>query len=381
MDIAICGGGIGGLALSIALRRIGASSTVLERTARLADVGAGLVLYPNGMKALDALGVGADVRAAGHVAGPATTRPVLTPAGEVLATDPVGRLTRRFGAPHVSLLRSALQRVLLDTARARGVRIRTGTAMLGHTDQGERVQLTLDGGQVLHADLLVGADGVNSGVRRRLLGDGPPAYCGFSTVRGRVDAGSHPAGFVVKGEALDLFAAPIGGGQIYWTAKITAPPGVWPAKDRAGALADLLELLAGWDPRLADLVRRTDPAGVVVTDIHDRDPVARWSAGRVVLLGDAAHPMTPALGQGAGLAVEDAVVLAARLRGAARVADALAGYTAERAPRTAAAVELSRCKGPAGDHEGFSTQDGRLTGLFAWRPPALNGECGRARRR
>ena len=374
LNAVVAGGGIGGLALGIALRRIGAQVIVAEQAARIQDVGAGLVLYPNGVKALEAISarLGAAVRAAGHVSEPGETRPVLSPRGEVLADDPVGLLGARFGAPQVSLLRSALQETLLDEAVAAGVTLRTGVRVVDHADHGDHVEVALAGGTTLRADLLVGADGVHSRVRQQLLADGPAVYRGFSTLRGRGAApAAYPAGFVIKGAEADLFAAPVGGGQLYWSAKINAEPGVWPVKEPAAAIRDLLDLISGWDGRVRDLIGGTDPDGLVMTDINDRDPGAEWTRGRVALLGDAAHPMTPALGQGAGMAVEDAVVLARCLHETGAVPPALAAYTARRAPHTAVAVRLSRRKSPAGDGTGFSTRDRRLTELFAWNPPRL----------
>jgi 2-polyprenyl-6-methoxyphenol hydroxylase-like FAD-dependent oxidoreductase len=367
----VAGGGIGGLALGIALHRCGAAVTVVERTARIEDVGAGLMLYPNGIGALDAISarLGAAIRAAGHVAGPGETRPVLSPNGSLLAVDPVGDLQSRFGAPQVSLLRSAMQAALFDEATASGVPLRTGVRVAENTDHGDRVEIMLADGTRLEADLLVGADGIRSGVRRRLLDDGPPAYCGFTTLRGRAPAPPRfPSGFVVTGPGLDVFAAPIGGGHLYWTAKICAPAGVWPAKERTTALSDLLDLIVDWHSPVVEVIENTDlTTGIVVTDINDRDPIADWSRGRVTLLGDAAHPMTPAIGQGAGMALEDAVVLTQRLQAAGDVPAALAAYAAERAPRTAEVVRQSRRKGPADDFTGFNTQEEQVARLFGWR--------------
>jgi salicylate hydroxylase len=368
----VAGGGIGGLAAGIALRRNGFHVTVVEQKDRIDQAGSGIMLYPNGVKALDTISqrLGRRVRAAGHVAAPEEVRPLLTPNGKVFAEDPVGQLGLRFGTPQISLLRSALLQSLLEEAWAQGVTVLSGVAVEDHFDDGGRVKVALSGGDALWTDFLIGADGINSRVRQRILDDGRATYCGFTTIRCRTRApGRFPAGFVVKGPGLDIFAAPVGGGDIYWTAKIMAPAGVWPARAPDEAFADLVKLVQDWDDSVGDVIRGTDiHEGIVLTDIRDREPSADWTRGPVTLLGDAAHPMTPALGQGAGMAFEDSVVLTECLLDAPSTAAALAAYPARRAGRTADVVRLSRWKGPDGDPAGFSTGEDLLAKLYSWDP-------------
>ncbi|MEU3570273.1 FAD-dependent monooxygenase [Kitasatospora sp. NPDC036755] len=372
-DVTVAGGGIGGLALGIALRRAGIPVTVVERTAALRDAGAGLVLYPNALHALAEIdtSLAAAVRAAGHVPAAEEVRPIVDTGGAVVATDRVGELAARFGAPQVSLLRTALQSLLLRYAADAGVRLRRGIGVTGCADLGDEVAVALSDGGSTTATALIGADGLHSVVRRHLLGTEPPRYCGYTTLRGRSPAPPEfPHGFIVTADGLGLFAAPVGPGQLYWTAKVAAPAGVWPAKDPKEALADLLGLLAGWHPALVDVVRRTDPdAPAVVTDINDREPVADWSRGRVSLLGDAAHPMSPGAGQGAGMALEDAAVLGGMLARTEDVPEALRRYAGQRAPRTALVVNQSRHRDHVvrGERGEFSTHDQELTDLFGWR--------------
>ncbi|CAM2825307.1 FAD-dependent monooxygenase [Streptomyces albus] len=371
--VTIAGGGIGGLALGVALRRSGLPVTVVERAAAVKDAGAGLVLYPNALHALERIdgALAGAVRAAGHVPEPDEVRPVLDTAGSVVSTDPVGELAARFGAPQVSLLRTTLQSLLLRHAVDAGVRILHGTSVTGCTDRGDEVEAALSGGDTLTGAALIGADGLHSVVRRCLLGQEPPRYCGYTTLRGRSPAPrEYPHGFIVTGVGVGVFAAPIGPGRLYWTAKVAAPAGTWPAKPPGRAWADLLALMADWHPALVDVVRRTDPdAPVVVTDINDRVPVTGWSRGRVGLLGDAAHPMSPGAGQGAGMALEDAAVLGDLLGPGADVPEALRRYAGRRAPRTAAVVRLSRLRDHVvhGERGEFSTHDEELTDLFGWR--------------
>ncbi|MDT0346878.1 FAD-dependent oxidoreductase [Streptomyces litchfieldiae] len=394
----VAGGGIGGLASAAALARAGLAVTVVERAERLADVGSGLALYPNGVAAADAIGAGLGrrIRATGHVVRPDEKRLLLDAAGKVLSEDPIGDVGQRFGAPPVFILRTALQTALAEEAVAAGTTVRLGTSVTGYDADPKGVTVRLSDGGTLTADVLVAADGIKSVIREALLNDGPPQYRGYSSVRGRTRGSEmYPRPFVANGRGLQLFVAPVGDDTMYWTAKITAPPGMWPAKGPAGARRALLEALAGWHPPVVRLIEGAEN-DVLVTDIHDRDPVTRWTDGRAVLLGDAAHPMVPALGQGANMALEDAVVLAEALGSAASpaaadVAAALAAYEGRRVARAAKVVLHSRRQGDtdqgAGRFREFvrngmmrfrGRKDAAIFDVVDWRPAGARLEVERS---
>ncbi|MFB7915467.1 FAD-dependent monooxygenase [Streptomyces sp. NPDC056061] len=346
-SIVVAGGGIGGLAAAAALAGHGMRVTVVERAAVVAGAGAGLMLQPNGVRALDAIGTGLGrrVRAAGNVLAPDAIRILMDADGTVLARE---RLDGgpEHDAPHLPILRTALHDALLKEAVERGATLQLATAVVGCTTAPDAVHVRLSDDTTFAADALIAADGINSRIRHRMLGDGPPAYRGYTSVRGHAPdthLGTHS--HVVNGRGVQLFIAPVGDGHLYWTAKITAEAGAWPAKGPARALDDLTGALSHWYAPVARTLADTDPRDVVVTDIHDRDPALRWTDGRVTLLGDAAHPMVPALGQGANTALEDAVVLADTLAGPEDVPEALLDYQRERLPRTSAVVLLSRGQG------------------------------------
>ncbi|HEX5740370.1 MAG TPA: FAD-dependent monooxygenase, partial [Pilimelia sp.] len=198
-----------------------------------------------------------------------------------------------------------------------------------------------------------------------------------------VGAALYPRSVVANGRGVQLFTAPVGGGGTYWTAKITAAAGTWPAYGPAAAHRRLLELMHGWQPELVQLVRDADPDRLTVTDIHDRDPVRRWVRGRAVLLGDAAHPMVPALGQGANTALEDAVALAAALRTHADAGSGLRAYERVRTARTAPIVRQSRRQGAVDQGAGRlgalrrdlltrlrGRKDLPMSAIVGWRPAA-----------
>ncbi|GGK74041.1 FAD-dependent monooxygenase [Mangrovihabitans endophyticus] len=351
----VAGAGIGGLSAALALRRQGYAVTVLEKTAEFAAAGGGLLLHPNGLAAIDALGdrLGADVRAAGHVTRPADVRTVMDARGAVLAREPIGLQQQRTGRPQTPILRAALRRVLAEHARNAGVGLELGTTVRGYARRGSGVCVGLAEGATRDADLLVAADGLRSPIRAAMLGASAPAYRGYSSVRGWTpDPPFDPAAIVANGRGLQLFVAPVSGG-VYWTAKISAPAGRWPALSRPAARDRLLGALAGWHAPLRELVAGTRLDDLVVTDVHDRPPVRRWTDGPVALLGDAAHPMVPALGQGANQAVEDAVVLGQALGSGLRPAAALREYARIRAPRTADVVLRSRRQGEVDQGRGW----------------------------
>ncbi|MFJ9810781.1 NAD(P)H-dependent oxidoreductase [Streptomyces sp. NPDC101158] len=347
-SVVVAGGGIGGLAAAAGMAARGLDVTVVERAERIGVGGSGLVLYPNGVRAVDALGarIGARLRAVGHVTRRDEVRVLMDASGAVLAEEPIGAAADILGEPQIPVLRSALHRLLLDEALRAGAAVRLAAAVTDYTGHPGHVSVTLSDGDVIDCDALIGADGIHSAVRARMLGDAPPRYQGYTSVRGRTTGSAlGQQGCIVNGRGIQLFVAPVGADTLYWTAKITAPAGEWPAKGAAGARLALLDALRDWHPPVVDLVRGADPEDVVVTDVHDREPTARWVDGRVALLGDAAHPMVPALGQGANIALEDAAVLADALASPAGVPEALADYARERVERAAAVVLASRRQG------------------------------------
>ncbi|MEW9552893.1 FAD-dependent monooxygenase [Nonomuraea sp. NPDC050783] len=399
--VLVAGGGIAGLALGTALCRRGFAAVVLERSARPERAGGGLVLAPNAVKALDAVapGLAGRVRDAGRPAGGRGTTghrsAFLDERGRVLGSVSFDGYEERWGAPAVTVLRADLHRLLRDAAGAAGVELVEGFAAARYADAGSRVELVARDGAVRHGDLLVGADGVHSAVRAQLLRDGAPRYRGFTAVRGVGPApAAHPDGFIAYGRGLVLFAAAIGGGEVYWVASMNAPRGVVPALPAAEALALVVERTGGWHPDLRKVPAGADPAGCVAHDVLDRPPPRAWGRGRVALAGDAAHPMVYTLGQGAGMALEDAAVLAAVLAaepaaggsasmGAGAVARALERYAAVRGPRVRKVVRQSRLLGQvahvrspalaairdailAATTRGSGSQGGDL---FGWTPP------------
>ncbi|MGY0233835.1 FAD-dependent monooxygenase [Longispora urticae] len=341
--VIVAGGGIGGLAAAVALTRRGLDVTVVERADGIRELGAGITIQINGMRALDRLGVADAVAARGSLIARAGIR---TWRGDVLSADPLDRLAAEYGAPCVGVHRGRLQAALLAAVPAGVVRLGAAVADVDATADG--VTVRLDDGTELRGDVLVGADGLHSTVRARLHGAAAPDYAGYTIWRAVCPTppglGADEIG-VYWGPSCRFGFVPISATETYWYATQVQP---YDADAEPDPLPGLRARHRDWADPVPALLAATDPAAVFRTRITDREPLDRWGRGRVTLLGDAAHPMTPNLGQGCCQALEDAVTLADVLAGAPDPAAALRRYEDLRAPRTARIVRMARDLGRRG---------------------------------
>lgn len=346
--ILIVGGGIAGLAAAAELQRAGVACEVVERTGRWAPVGAGLVLSVTAMAVLRRLGVADALVARGAVLG----RGAITDASghELMGTD-FAALRGRHG-PTVAVHRAVLHELLL--AAADGVPIAMGTSVDALADAGDHVEVLLTDGRHERYDAVVGADGVRSRVRQLVFGDVPLRYAGYTCWRVVVPA---PAGGAelreMWGRGRRFGIVPLGDGRLYAFAVLNAPPGLPDPPE--GRVQRLRERFAGFGGQVPAILAALDDAEALVHD--DLGELARrcWHQGRVALLGDAAHALTPNLGQGAAMALEDARVLVDELQGAADPARAFALYATRREPRVHRITEQSRRLGELGQIEGRVT--------------------------
>jgi 2-polyprenyl-6-methoxyphenol hydroxylase-like FAD-dependent oxidoreductase len=314
--IVVAGAGIGGLCAAHAIRRAGYDAVVLERSPQLSTVGAGLGLWPNAVHALDWIGAGEEVRQIGsHV-----KRSSLTDRrGRELGGFDFVSISARMGAPMLVVERPALHAIL-----ARGLDIRTNAAVESADEHG----VTLDTGEQIEADAVVGADGVGSAVRAYVAPEARVVETGKIGVRAIAPMDLGEDLLCESWGTGDLFgAASLPGGRTFWY-YVTARPDFQPTR----AFDELRQVSHGWAGPYRELVESSDPRALLVHPIRTVTRPRQWSRGTVTLLGDAAHAMEPNLGQGAAQAIEDAVDLGRALFDGEPVVGAFAAYARRRGP-------------------------------------------------
>jgi 2-polyprenyl-6-methoxyphenol hydroxylase-like FAD-dependent oxidoreductase len=333
----VVGAGIGGLATAIALEQAGVEPIVVERAPRLHESGFGLVLSANAVTALRSLGLHEGVAARGTRVRRAEIR---TPRGDLLTLIEYEAL----GWETYGILRTELQRTMLALVPAD--RLRLGTTCI---EAGEDGRVLLDRGEPLVGDVVVGADGIRSAVRRSLFGEEPLRYGGHRAWRAGTRFDDELVGdrFVeVWGVGGGFGFGPAGPGRVYWYCFESVPEGASaPERPRD----EFLRRYGAWFDPIPALIEATDPDAIEPTFTYDRPTRRTWGRGRVTLLGDAAHPMKPNIGQGAAQALEDAVVLGACLAGGGDPADSLRNYERRRVRRANAVVRASRRAGRAAE--------------------------------
>lgn len=345
--IVIVGAGIGGLTAAIALRAAGFDVQVHERAAEIKPVGAGLTIQPNAMSALRRMGLGAAVERAG---APLRAGAVMRQDGSPLMSLPdalVAELLQALGVGIVGIHRATLHALLLDAVGRDNVHL--GRPCLGFRQEGERVRVRFADGEIECA-ALIGADGIHSAVRAELHGASEPRYAGYTSFRGVTsDRCGLPEGFggELWGRGQRFGGCCIDGQRFYWFCTLNAPAEQKYESPEQQKVA-LLARFAGFVPYVPALIESTPEGAILRTDISDRPPLSRWGRGSVTLLGDAAHAMTPNLGQGACQAIEDALVLAHELQHAPSIDSGLRAYEAARTARANAVVVTARRLGAIG---------------------------------
>ena len=334
----VVGAGIGGLAAGRLLREAGWEVQILERESDLTPGGAGITLWPNASRVLRHLGVAGSLpKAPAHAPDSGLRRWD----GRLLVSTDAAAIEKRFDAPMLFLQRTTLHNALLSG----GVEelVRTNAEVVKVIDSPGQVRVILQGGESLDADVLIGADGVGSKVRAELLDDGPPTPSGLLAYRALTDL---PPFELAMGEYW-------GPGRCFGAVQLDGDRFYWFATRRGGAdeppepdpIPGLLERHRGWVPEIAKVIDATPPHEVMRHALFDRKPTKRWVGGRVALLGDAAHPMFPFLGQGACQALEDAQVLGQVLRPGADIGGGLLEYQSRRRRRAAWITKRSRNTG------------------------------------
>lgn len=332
--VIIIGAGIGGLAAALALKNAGIEARIFERVETMQEVGAGLTLWANAVKALRKLGLEGITRASYNLAD----GDIYSWQGERLSSIPAEQVKRRFGATNIAVHRADLQAALLEAVGRENIGLNSQCSGFEQDETGVTAQFA-DGRQK-HGGALIGADGIHSVIRTQMFGAQRPRYAGYTAWRGVTTL---PAGEIQVGEYWGCGArfglVPLSEGRFYWFATRNAREGE--PEDPAGRKHEVLSYFAHWHTSIPAVIEATPESAILRNDIYDRPPLSHWSRGRVTLLGDAAHPMTPNLGQGACQALEDALVLAQCLEQTENVCVALQLYQARRIPRTSRIVKRS----------------------------------------
>jgi salicylate hydroxylase len=340
LRVAIVGGGLGGLSAALALCSKGMHAQVYEQAHQLGEVGAGITLYPNGLRTLETLGLGQQVSRIG------------TPLGAFCLHAHDGTLVsvERYSpqAKPRGMHRGDLEAVL-GAALPQGV-VHTGWRCIDFAQHDEAAMVSFEGGVTVEADVVIAADGIHSVLQRHVVEPTEPVFSGMVAYRGLIPAAQLPDWpsdlMAWGGQGKHLMSYPVGAGELINYV------GVVPADEQTGeswsTAADPVSLtaqFADYNPQARRLVTAVDTTSV--WGLYDREPLPRWTIGRLTLLGDAAHPMLPHMAQGTNQAIEDAMALATLLSGAtaADVAQALVRYQTLRWERAARVQQYARTNG------------------------------------
>ncbi|WP_051791294.1 FAD-dependent oxidoreductase [Amycolatopsis jejuensis] len=332
--VLICGAGIGGLTAGLRLRRLGWDVRLFEREPEIRTAGAGLNLWPNGVRILRELGVGEEFAS---ISTSLSRYRTFSSTGEVLDVRDVRTWSAQFGGVLAGVYRRDLNRMLADALGRE--RIHLEHALVGVEESAGGVTCRFSNGQVVHGDLLIGADGIHSVVRRSLFGEREFSSDGLVRWRGLFDLADTDIDPMAEAEVWGpdghFGYLPMGKGRAYWFAA------------GEGIVDDVEEFFArfgAWEGSpVPGLLRATDRPTIIRNALHDFvEPLEKWCSARIALLGDAAHPMLPGLAQGANQALADVSALGRALASGNDVPAALAAYQEERIPAVAPVVRLSR---------------------------------------
>ena len=353
--IAIIGGGIGGLATAISLRRYGFEPEVFEQAPELLDVGAAIALWSNAMRVLHHLSLREKIlESAGEIRGICW----LTEDGTTLNAIRIGPQA----IPSVALHRADLQHILLNALPASTIHL-NHSFVDAHEDN-DKITVSFNNSKAVECDVLIGADGIHSRVRNEIVSNGAPVFRGYTVWRGIAPTVPRQVppytALEVHGRGKRFGIGPVGHGRIGWWAAANAtslnpreqsePFHVESVRvgDDTSTQLELLDLFEGWYPPVIQLIASTPSSSILRTQASDRVSTTSWGWRRTTLLGDAIHPTTPNLGQGGCMAIEDALVLARCFEKYGFGEQALRAYERVRYSRTATITNYSRLYGAIG---------------------------------
>ncbi|MEL6530780.1 MAG: FAD-dependent monooxygenase [Pseudomonadota bacterium] len=365
--VVVAGGGIGGLCSALCFHRFGWDVEVLEQAPALKEVGAGIQISPNGVKVLRAIGLEDTVSANAFV--PQSTQIRGGRSGKLIGTVRLGsHIEERHGAPYWHIHRADLIAALEQAIELRQPgAIRTNASVTRYEQTDDAVRAVLAEGDVVQGDLLVGADGIRSIIRQQMLGPSKPRFTGNVAWRAVVPVDRlgqftpPPTASVWVGEGRHAVTYLLRRGTLANIVGVVERSD-WKAEGwmEQGTKQAALNDFAGWHPIVRTILEQADAH--YCWALFDREPLNRWGDGRVVLLGDACHPMLPFMAQGAVMAMEDAFVLARELSSASATSGGIAQYYRARRNRTARVQRTAR------DNAGIFHRRSSLGKLAAYAP-------------
>jgi len=336
----IIGGGIGGVTAAIALKQAGLDVTVYERADELREVGSGLPLWTNALRTLHVLGLTAEL---GNLGVQVTSVRVTTWNGDTLADTRNDKHLKKLGTITIVVHRAELLSLLLKTLGEDNVHL--GMTCVGYTQDATGVSVRFADGQQVRGDILIGADGIHSVIRTQLFGMIKPRYVGYTCWRGLAHTTRTNLETWSWGKGCQFGITPMSQGRAYWFVQKYAPEG---EVDKPGERKNsLLEQFHDWHDPIPAVIEATAETDILRNDIYELKHLNQWGIGRVTLLGDAAHAMTPNLGQGACQAIEDAVALANCLKGSTNIVVSLQNYEKQRVTRANRITRLAHFIGQA----------------------------------
>ncbi len=379
MNIAIIGGGIGGLATAIALLKKGFDVQVYERSLALRPIGAGLTLAPNGLNSLDAIQQGI-VELLKHSGSQMNTITLKRSSGEMIASKQI-TVMQQYGQPLLNIQWSRLQAILASALPPNIIHLDHRCVGFEQNDNG--IKIYFHNREALQPDLLIGADGINSVVRQTLIADGVPNYAGRMSWRAVIQydhelLSPNSSTLITAPNGKNFLLVDVGNGYTFWSAGVLLPSNLH--QGATNSKTRVQEQFADWAEPVGAIIEATPTDDIVERPICDRLPLQRWSKGRATLLGDAAHPVVPSLGQGANMAFEDAYELAECLSSVPNIEMALNAYENNRIPRTEVIYNRSASQGHSSYQQDSETalremmkpsqmnQDDFQTWLYSYKP-------------
>jgi 2-polyprenyl-6-methoxyphenol hydroxylase-like FAD-dependent oxidoreductase len=337
-DFIISGGGIAGLTTAIALQKEGYRVKVFERVKELKEVGAGLGLGANAWKGLAYLGITEDLEMKCNII---ENTKFLDQKGHIISNMGMDGLNEKYGVASFTVHRADLLNILFSNLQLDTVEF--GKRVVDYEQDEDEVTVYLDDGNVIKGDALIAADGIHSSVRKKCLPNVEPRYSGYTCWRAVVKVPNEnfaPKEFTETWGSKGRFGiVPLKDNQIYWFACVNAP---YQSKSMSSFTTnDLHRLFQDYHSLIPELIQRTKDEELIWNDIIDLNPIDRYAFGKILLIGDAAHATTPNMGQGAGQAIEDAIILSKVLKNKRNHEEAFVDFEKLRMPKIKKIVNMS----------------------------------------